>query len=250
MTQATLPETLPEIESVKSAAITTVEAMRQIRVVATDADYANAAEHLKAGRSILKEIEATMNPLVEAAHKAHKAATTTRKAMTDPVEQACKQIAAAMNAYTTEKQRIERERVEAENRRLREEAEARAAAEAARLEQEAAALRARAEAAEADNAKLAAALRDTAERRECEAVEAETAVVVPTVSAERVAPKIDGVSTRTVWDWEVADINAIPREYFTLDTVKIAAVVRAKKDAHGIPGIRATSRQVAAVSLR
>lgn len=48
-----------------------------------------------------------------------------------------------------------------------------------------------------------------------------------------------GVSTRTVWRWQVTDMNAVPREYLALDSAKVQAHVNTFKGQSAIPGIEA-----------
>jgi hypothetical protein len=57
---------------------------------------------------------------------------------------------------------------------------------------------------------------------------------------------------RTSWRWEVADINAVPREYLTVDEGAIKEAVRLNRDESGkptitIPGIRFVAEHKMAV---
>ncbi len=61
------------------------------------------------------------------------------------------------------------------------------------------------------------------------------------------APKLDGVSFREVYDFEVVDESKVPRQYWMLDLVKIGKVTRAMKGATNIEGIRVFSRKVTAM---
>lgn len=119
-------------------------------------------------------------------------------------------------------------RIEAEQRRKQQEAEAAAKAERDRLAQQAA------EAAQRGYHDEAQAMR----QKEAQVV---AAPVTP------VETKVQGVSMRTAYDFEVADEAAIPREYMLVDKVKIGRVVRALGAQTSIPGIRVIERKVMAV---
>jgi predicted nucleic acid-binding protein len=47
-----------------------------------------------------------------------------------------------------------------------------------------------------------------------------------------------GISYQTYYSFEITDPALIPREYLTVDTVKIGQVVRALKDQANIPGVK------------
>jgi tyrosyl-tRNA synthetase len=50
--------------------------------------------------------------------------------------------------------------------------------------------------------------------------------------------KVKGESTRKVWKFEITDEKQIPREYLSVDEVKIRKVVQALKDDTNIAGVR------------
>lgn len=56
------------------------------------------------------------------------------------------------------------------------------------------------------------------------------------------AAPVAGVSTRQVWDFEIVDVAAVPREYLEINEQKIRLVVRALKEGASIPGIRVFTR--------
>lgn len=60
--------------------------------------------------------------------------------------------------------------------------------------------------------------------------------IVPSVKIE--AQKVAGTTTRTRYDFEIVDVNLIPREYLIPDTAAIGKVVRAMKEKTNIPGIK------------
>ena len=60
--------------------------------------------------------------------------------------------------------------------------------------------------------------------------------VLPTVKLEK--PKMQGTTIRSRYDFDIVDVNLIPREYLLVDTAAIGKVVRALKDKTNIPGIK------------
>lgn len=63
-------------------------------------------------------------------------------------------------------------------------------------------------------------------------------------------PKVEGISFRTDWKWEVTDVSQVPREYMMVNEVAINGVVRAMKDKTNIPGVRVFTVQVTVKSRR
>lgn len=66
---------------------------------------------------------------------------------------------------------------------------------------------------------------------------------VPTPVIETHVPKVDGLSARLTWKFEITDPDAIPREYLAVDEQAIGRVVRALKQNCRIPGIRVYSEE-------
>ena len=103
------------------------------------------------------------------------------------------------------------------------------------------------QAAEKEAAKLRERALKAAEKgkegkaQELEQKAAEVQMMRPTV--ELPTPKIAGLSSQTIWKFEIADVNAIPREYMMADTVKIGQVARATKGTLQIPGVRIYSEK-------
>jgi hypothetical protein len=64
------------------------------------------------------------------------------------------------------------------------------------------------------------------------------ALAALTVAAES-APKVAGVSSSKIWDFEITDINAIPREFLMVNEPAIRAFIKAAKRPDAIPGVRA-----------
>ena len=60
--------------------------------------------------------------------------------------------------------------------------------------------------------------------------------IMPSVKLEQ--PKVQGTYTRTRYDFDIVDVNLIPREFLVVDTASIGRVVRAMKEKTNIPGIK------------
>lgn len=131
-----------------------------------------------------------------------------------------KKARSAYDAYTDEKKRLFSKLDSAENilkGKL-------AAIERERREQ----MR-KAEAAAREAAKAAA------EKRDGEELFEEPVSAPPTPQPH---PKVDGVSTRSHWTFQIEDESLIPREYLVVDIQKIGQVVRALKENANIPGVK------------
>lgn len=198
--------------------------------IADQKGYARAAECLKTGKELEKEIRAIFDPVCESANAAHKRATAARRAMLQPLERVGVKLRHAMSRYV-ERMRIEEMNREAKERAAaKERAEADALARAADIEAQAEAARASGDVVKAD------ALAADAER---EIVNVTPDPVVP--ARVNVAPRVSGVALRKVWKWEIVDRAAIPRDYMIPDEKQIARVVNVRHGGHGIPGIRVWS---------
>lgn len=67
------------------------------------------------------------------------------------------------------------------------------------------------------------------------AIEKKTGTAVTLPSA---VTKVEGISRRKVWRFEITDASVLPREYLMPDEQKIGGVVRAMKNQTRIPGVR------------
>lgn len=94
-----------------------------------------------------------------------------------------------------------------------------------------------------------AEVKGNAEKAEELKEQAATVFIPPPVIASSI-PKLEGMSVRVDWDFEVTDVAAIPREFLVADLVKIRGVVRAMKGTSSIPGIRVFSKEIISNSRR
>ena len=81
-------------------------------------------------------------------------------------------------------------------------------------------------------------------REERAAVLESTAAAVVAPVAQTVAPKVAGLSFRSVWQFEVVDPAAVPREYLMVDEAKIRKVVAALKGDTVIAGIKVREERI------
>jgi hypothetical protein len=174
-------------------------------------DYGDAATVLKGVKTLRKRVSEEFGPAVKAAHQAHKTMKALEQKFDLPLVACESRIKTTMAGW----ERAERERARAEEERLR--AEAQRAEEDRRIKE--------AEALES------AGKSEAAEQLLNAPVPATAVVVKPSV------PKVDGVSTRETWKFEIVNEDAIPREYMMPDEKKIGAHVRSMKRRANIPGV-------------
>ncbi len=189
--------------------------------IALPEQYTGAAEHLKLIKAKYKELE------------------DTRKSMTGPIDEAKRNIMdlfrAPLSALENAENIIKRamlswQQVQEQKRR----AEEARLAEIQRKETEKLAERAR-KAEEAGKTEKAEELRQ-------QVLEKETFVptIAPTVE------KVAGISTKTIWKFEIINKDIIPRDYLTPDLEKIGQVARATKGTLTILGVRIYSEETIA----
>ena len=162
---------------------------------------------------IRKEIDATFDPIIEAAHQAHKIAIDKKKKADAPLVEAENYLKPAIFAYAVEQERKRK----AEDGRLW---------KIARKEEE--------------DRRMAEALSAEAEGNHEEAEEIiQAPVYVPPVVVEKQTPTVSGVSMVTTWKFRIVDELKVPRGYLKVDEIKIGGVVRAMKGATSISGVEA-----------
>lgn len=210
--------------------------VRQSKDLATEAlavKVANNEQRIAAseiGKSIAalqKQVAATFDPIIQAAHNSHRTALAKKAEVWDPLERAKRHLAGAIGGYDQEMERQRR----AEQERLDREQREREAAEAARLRKE------------AEDRQLAEALAATeiGDNDLAEAIVSAPTLVelpppAPVILPSAVAP-VAGAVTRTTWKFRIVNAALIPREYLSVDEVKIGGVVRAMKGATNIRGV-------------
>lgn len=158
--------------------------------------------------------EALERPGIKAAHAAWKLQTEKLAAHQKPLEDFERKCKQAIVTFNAEQERIRRD---AENK-------AREEAEADERERRAAA---------------AKELRKAGEKEAAKAIIAAPLVVA--VAPAPIAPKSAAVNMVERWKFDITDAAAIPRKYLMVDEKMIAAVVKAEKGLCTIPGVRVYS---------
>lgn len=212
---ARIIDVTPE-EEVKQEALTMPDRAKSIAIITAE-DYTAAGEFLLGIKAVRKRIDETFDPIIDKAHQAHKEALAQKKKVEAPLIEAEGIIKPKIAEYNSEQERIRKE----EERRL---------AEVARKEEEERRL------AEAEAAEKAGDI------AEAQAILDEP-VYVPPVVVQKTTPKVSGIAMTTVWRFRITNEKKIPREYLSVDTVKIGGVVRALKDKCSIPGIQVYPEQ-------
>lgn len=177
-------------------------------VIADDATYAQAAELFLTINGLIKEVEATFDPVIAKAHATHKEACAQKKRYYDPLMSSKTVVSTRMSVYRNAQEQLKRE-------------EQRQAQADAALQ----------EAVDAE------AVGDTTHAEQ--ALNGQGVVAVPLAAP---TPIVAGVSFTERWDYEVVDESLVPREFLMLDAVKIRRVVTALKAQTQIPGIRAIAK--------
>jgi hypothetical protein len=204
----------PTADEVKADALAWPDRARAL-VITNEPTYIEAGTLLKGIKGLRAKIADVFDKHISAAFQAHRALVKEKADAEAPLTEAEGIIKRSLVAFSEEQERIRRE----EQRRLedlaRKQAEEQALAEAQALE----------------------AAGATAEAQQV--IEEAAAAPAPVVMVESSTPKMAGISYRSTWKWRTVNEKLIPREYLTVDTVKIGGVVRALKGATNIPGVQA-----------
>lgn len=125
---------------------------------------------------------------------------------------------------------------------IKEEARVRAVqAEAARIADEIA--RAIQEEAEKDKEANAQLLRDCGLSEDAEEVAVAEIIATPTIAPVMHIVKPAGITTREVWKFRITDEKLVPREYLTIDMVKVGNIAKTLKADAKIPGVEVYSEK-------
>jgi len=211
-------------------------------VISTQDELDAAAQHLRGIKALRDEIAKTFDPIIEAAHKAHRKAIEQRKLIEAPLLDAKTILDRKVGAYAAKVERDareERERVEREAREKRER-EAKLALE----EREQAEAEARAAREAGDQAAVERAAADVKAAVE---LEQEAAQAPPPYLPPAMPVRSFGVSTRDTYKFEVTDLHALvqavasgkaPIRYLDANLAIIGGEVRASKGQLDVAGVR------------
>lgn len=225
--------------------------------VTDQASLEEAGRFAKALAELQSQINSSFDPIIEAAHKAHKAALVARHSHLEPLARAEGHLKSQSRAYLLAEQEkarlaaLERQRdEEARQKQLREaeekaqQEEFRLKAEADRKQRESEELLRQAEEAERQGkADEAAKLLEQAVRAVPEPV-APIRVVTPPAFTPPPAPplpppvtKVAGLGSRKVWRWRITNKLLVPREYLAINETLLNALSKSLKQPDAIPGI-------------
>lgn len=193
--------------------------------ITTPEDAQNAAAFLQECKALKERVTDTFGPLKKAASDAHKKVVATERENLEPIDKADQLVRAKLIGWNAQQERIRAEELRAAQEKAEAEARAQREAEAKALQEQAAA------------AKRAGAVEQAAELR-ATAKEIKAAPIVVAVEAPAPVAKLDGVSTRYTYDFEVTNPALLPREYLTPDLKAIKGVVSSLKDKTNIPGVK------------
>jgi colicin import membrane protein len=197
------------------------------------ATFETAGGLLRDIKTLRKEIAESCDPVVKAAHEAHKKAVKQKKDLEAPLLKAEKIIKDRMGEYA-----------EAEERRRREE-EARLAAEARAQEEEA-------------RLREAEQLEKAGEHEAAEEVISAPSVAPPPV-VPRAVPKTAGVSTRENWSAQVTSLEALVKAVaegkasiglVQANETALNGMARSLKGSMQVPGVKAICKRGVAATGR
>jgi hypothetical protein len=201
---------VPEIEGEKALV---VYKQAEILTITDKPSYEQGCASLLSIKDMQKKLDETFDPIIQAAHKAHRAAIDQKKKFAEPLAAAEKVLKNRIATFLE----AEEEKRKAEEDRLRLIAEK--AEEERRLQE--------AIQAEADG-----------DLDEAAAILDDEPAFVPPPFVPKTVETGGGISMRKTWKFTIEDASKIPREYLTPDMVKIGGVVRALREAAKIPGVR------------
>lgn len=190
-------------------------------VVVDQESYDIATNTLKGLKAMMKEIEATFDPIAKKAHDAWKEVLAQKKRHIEPLETADKILRRKASDWFAEQERARRE------------AERRALEEARRK-------------AEEEQIARAQLLQDSGATELAESVISQPVKVGP-VKVNAPAPDKNGVGFREVWTFEIVDASLIPREFLIPDEAAIRKHAQTMKGKANIPGVRVFARKDAIV---
>lgn len=176
-------------------------------------EYSEAVQRLQTIKKLANRALAFFKPMKQKADEVKREILDREKEVINPLNRAEEIAKRKLVAYTQEQERKRQE----EQRRLQAEADERARREKERLEKEAAKLK--------------------TPEKQAEKLEAAAAVVAPVIHVEPAVEKVAGVSVRKIWKYRVTDINAVPRQFMSVNDKALAAFATSTKGEVLIAGV-------------
>jgi hypothetical protein len=178
--------------------------------IKTHEQYISTTDFLKSVKAMQSRVNESFNPIIEKAHEAHKEAIAQKNKFFEPLLKIEQLIKNKVRDYLAIQDKIRQEqqrKLEAEAEKKRQEAEAKAK-----------------EWADKGNDKKAEEWLDKADN-----------AIAPVVAE---VPKVEGISTRKDWDFEIIKPNEVPRDFCIPDEKTIRAFIKATKGTKPIAGIK------------
>jgi hypothetical protein len=203
---------LPDAKRIDTKALEAVEFVK-VLTIPDQETFDVAAEFLTGLKGLEKELDATFDESIKAAHDAHKKVLAAKARHYEPIKEAENILKVKMAAFQdlAEKRRIE------EEKKLR-----------LQLQKQ----------EEDDKNARAAVLIEEGKAEEALAL-LDAPAEIPMMIAQPIQTKTKGVITRSVWKFRITDEKLIPRDYLVPDTVKIGRVIHAAEGKIQIPGVEA-----------
>jgi malic enzyme len=211
------------VQEVETTALSIPERAKLV-IITTAAEYISAGELLKTIKGLSAEIDETFDPIIKAAHSAHKEAILQKNKVAAPLLEAEGLLKPRIASYLREEER----KRQAEEMRLQKEARDREEAE---------------QLAKAD------ILHEIGEVEMANEVLKEE-IYVPPVVLPSAAPKVAGISMRETWSASVVNLMDLvkavasgkaPIQCIQANSVFLGQQARAMKAALSYPGVRAVS---------
>ena len=202
-----------------------VTAANALTVSTQEEAEAGAAMSLQI-RTMIGRVNAHHDPIIQAAHRTHKAAKAAAATFLTPLKTAKAIVGDKVGAWQAEQRRIEAARVAKERA---EQQAAQIAAEKQREEEQ------------AERTRLAAEAEALNEPEAAEVLRAEPEPLPPPVPVAVVQPvhKITGMRTTERWHAEVVNFALVPRRYLMADQKILDAEARRCKESFSVPGVKA-----------
>ena len=203
----------------------TIQSQVKNLVIKDQASYENAASLLKAIKDIGKMAEEARKKITVPLDQAKKAVMELFQPTATATANLEAHLKSLMIAYTNEQNRIR----EAQEAKLRQQAETEERRKKKELEERAAKAEASGKVEKAEEL-----------RQQAQEVRVEAPVLAPTVQ------KVSGVSMMKLWKARCVDINKVPREYMVINQSMIDGVAKATKGSLVIAGIEFFAEDVLA----
>jgi len=239
---------LPDVTALEEQGLVLAAQAEELTTITTRAEFERAGAQLVLVKTYIKRINEATQPAIEAAHAAHKRALELRGALLGTAHETERALNTAVSTWeAAERRRLEAERAAAEAQRMREEAAAAARAAAAT-----AAAQQAAETAMLEQAAAAEASGDTATAERLLAQPVAVAPVAPTPvftppATTQAAPVVSGLGFTWYYSSEVVElmdlVQAVAAGTQPLSTLQgnmttLNGLARSLKDEFRVPGVK------------